>query len=372
MSNINFVSDVNIKGDIYRIKDISEIKSNILKIKGIPDNISEIEIWKPIPGYLGCEASNLGKIKFATGHISEAKPHPNGYTYPKINKKTKGAHILVALAFLPNPENKPEVNHINGFPSDNRVINLEWVTEEENNNRKVFPAKTTKGVKVVQYELDGTEIKIWNTASEPSRELNIYHSCISDVCRGKRKTIGGFIWKYYVEEIPGEIWKTIIIDNTNVEISNAGRYKTLQGHFSSGSKACNYLGATINGKDYRMHRLVCFAFKPIEGYDKYEDYNNLQPNHINNNGKDNKIENLEWVTSAENGLHARQFVKECPTKSKKVEQLDINNVVLQTFESINEVTRKIARCAYTSISRVCSDPNTDRIYNGFKWRFVKQ
>jgi hypothetical protein len=121
-----------------------------------------------------------------------------------------------------------------------------------------------------------------------------------------------------------------------------------------------------------MHRLVCFAFKPIEGYNKYKDYKNLVPNHLNNNGKDNRIENLEWATQSENGLHARQFVKECQSKSKPVEQLDINNVVLQTFESIKETCRKVEGCFDMSINRVCSDPNTDRIYNGFKWRFAEK
>jgi hypothetical protein len=62
----------------------------------------------------------------------------------------------------------------------------------------VFPAKTKKGVKVVQCDLNGMEIKIWNSISEASKELKINHSNISKVCRGGQKTVGGFILKQFL------------------------------------------------------------------------------------------------------------------------------------------------------------------------------
>jgi len=56
----------------------------------------------------------------------------NGYMRVKLNKKTYSVHRLVAEKYIPNPMNKPFVNHINGLKSDNRIENLEWVTQEEN------------------------------------------------------------------------------------------------------------------------------------------------------------------------------------------------------------------------------------------------
>lgn len=109
-----------------------------------------LEIWKPVKGWKNFyEASNLGRVRsldramvcFGSMFIKEGRilsPSTNhqGYQSVILSKTTKRkccfVHRLVAIAFIPNPQRKPEVNHIEGNKADNRATSLEWVTESEN------------------------------------------------------------------------------------------------------------------------------------------------------------------------------------------------------------------------------------------------
>ena len=110
------------------------------------------EIWKDIPGYEGYyQASNLGRIKsldrqfvntygglrFYHGRILRQSNLLGNYQKVTLKKNRHGSkqwqvHRLIAITFIPNPENKPEINHINRQPNDNKIENLEWCTRSEN------------------------------------------------------------------------------------------------------------------------------------------------------------------------------------------------------------------------------------------------
>ena len=104
-------------------------------------------------------------------------------------------HRLVANAFIPNPENKKEVNHIDWNKLNNNIENLEWNTQSE--NRKHCVDILNKNCKIViQYDLLWKEINKYNWCANASRKTWISKSWICGVCNWKNKTSWGFIWKY--------------------------------------------------------------------------------------------------------------------------------------------------------------------------------
>ena len=185
-------------------------------------NLQEQEEWRDIKGYEGLyQVSNKGRVKSLERAIAaksgskrtirervlKLTTNPKGYLRVQLynssgKMKIFSVHRLVCEAFYPNPQNKPQVNHINEVKTDNRACNLEWVTAKENLKHGTRPVKIAKAnVKnksksVGQYTLDGELIKIWQSTMEVQRQLGFAPSHISLVARGKRETAYGYVWKY--------------------------------------------------------------------------------------------------------------------------------------------------------------------------------
>ena len=165
------------------------------------------EIWKDIEGYEDLyQVSNMGRVKSLTRNIIlKNQIVRNGYegVVLSVNNIRKGYYIhrLVATAFIPNPDNLPQVNHRDENPSNNRVDNLEWCDGKYNINYGTCIAKRarSKSKKVLQFKPDGTFIKEWKSTMDVQINLGFCHSYISECCRGKYAYAYGYIWKYKKE-----------------------------------------------------------------------------------------------------------------------------------------------------------------------------
>ncbi len=180
------------------------------------------EVFKPIKGYDDMYfISNYGSIKsykHNSPKILKNCINSRGYEYIKLSKNNKKkmfvVHRLVCEHFMPNPENKPFVNHKDGNKTNNRINNLEWVTASENikhaydtglnyvsdeNRKNTIKRNKSMTKKIVQIDKDTKEIiRKWGSMADASRSLNIHPSDISKCCRnyGRTKTAGGYIWRY--------------------------------------------------------------------------------------------------------------------------------------------------------------------------------
>jgi HNH endonuclease/NUMOD4 motif/NUMOD1 domain len=157
------------------------------------------EIWKPVPNTIKpYYVSNLGRFKNANGRIMENYTIPiSGYMVCVIDNVSYRIHRVVAQTFIENPENKEQVNHIDGNKLNNAVSNLEWVTNQENQIHKVQMGLANCFTrKIGQYDLENNLIKEYPSIVSAAKEHNINKSCIQGVLSNKRKTTAGFIWKY--------------------------------------------------------------------------------------------------------------------------------------------------------------------------------
>ena len=109
-------------------------------------------------------------------------------------RKHLRVHRLVAEAYIPNPENKPFVNHKDEIKNHNWLNNLEWATAEENMNYGTCQEKKKQGYNtapVICVELN----KAYSSVMKAERELSIHHQSIYNCLHGKQKTAGGYHWK---------------------------------------------------------------------------------------------------------------------------------------------------------------------------------
>lgn len=176
--------------------------------------INEIKGFENIEGYEICSNGFVISHKKQNKKILKGYKNTKGYLLVDLNKNKRAVkiHRLVALAFINNEHNKPQVNHKDGNKLNNHIDNLEWVTNSENQKHAIKNGlkKIKKGIenyqydkehhtckKVLQYDLNGNFISEYVSLASAARAVNLAsYSNISKVCRGIHKTASGYVWKF--------------------------------------------------------------------------------------------------------------------------------------------------------------------------------
>lgn len=186
------------------------------------------EEWREIPEFKGrYEVSNLGQVRsiprdvnnhtgviHLKGKILTQRYNHKGYKVVDLldceqKHKYRLVHRLLAQAFIPNPDNKPQVNHIDGIKDHNVLDNLEWVTNSENqihayqNGLNVHSDKSGRPKRaILQIDKDTNEvIRRFDSFSETEKEFKSY-STIRRCCIGSSRTAYGYKWKYEDDYTP--------------------------------------------------------------------------------------------------------------------------------------------------------------------------
>jgi len=259
--------------------------------------------WRSLApqGFSAYEASRRGAVRnIIRGTTSKMSPAYHGYIPLSIvhddgTTKYFLAHRIIADAFLPADPLRPLVAHINHNRADNAVENLMRCDRNDivRLGRRKCPIKIEEAQRRGVYAMrDGFPDAYYRSINDAAETTGIDASSITNACRGRLKTSGGFRWRYAEQEqIDGEEWRTL--PEYDVDVSNKGRIRGKTGKIRIGNASGGpYLRTTIHHRQVKVHKLVALAFigpRP----------DGMTVDHIDRNKANNAADNLRYATIIE-------------------------------------------------------------------------
>ena len=323
------------------------------------------EIWKTITYAPNYEISNLSNIKnkktskLITINYERLKKD-NTRARPGLshNGKVKGyyLHRIVAQHFIDNPDDLPEVNHIDGDFYNNRSDNLEWISKLDN-MRHASKNKLIKKYKrkVIIINEETKEEKIFNSVTECANYVDRSAGSVVNYIKG-RQNHNIYSVKYEnendnegrkIDEDKNIIWKEYS-ENNKYLVSNTGEVKNKKtGRSMMGGKQNGYRTVNMRGLNRLIHRMVAQTYLPNPD-------NKSFVNHKDTNILNNHLENLEWVTPKEN-MNTEETIKNLKKgkNSKIILQIEIETGnIINKFYGASEGQNKLdIDCS--NILRIC-------------------
>lgn len=320
-----------------------------------------MEEWQKIDNFPNYSVSNFGNVINTKTNKVMKLTNKSGYYHITLKNensyKTLKIHRLVALAFIKNPENKPEVNHKDKNKLNNNINNLEWMTRTENNKHRCNGLLITcnKNKPISRLNKDTNEVlEHYNSIEDAGKwafETNLTcnshngRNAIGNCINGLSNSAYGYKWKYIENKnLENEEWKEINLlhlfgemydSNKKYFVSNLGRFKNSFGKIMDNYKVNEngYIRIYIYKKTFTLHRLVALTF--LENFE-----NKKQVNHKDGNKLNNSIENLEWVTNKENQIHKIQNALG-NNFTRKIGQYDLSGNLLKQFKSIVKASEEL-------------------------------
>lgn len=341
--------------------------------------------WKKFPGYSRYEISNTGLVKnMTTGKYLRGSTTQNYIRvtlYPDEGRqKPMYLHRIVATLFCSNKKKYQVVNHLDGNTFNNNSSNLEWTTARKNTQHAVKIGKIIAGNqrpvrRICPKTGDIKEYKSISDAFSDNSNCIKYATYIITVCMGRQKKTGGYIWEYIdkkeqeTEPSNGKIItgynKYLVTPDGKIYSKKSNKYLAPSKN-KGGYLVIDLYGDKYGDKDYsvysrkrhakrkkfRVHRLVAMYFLPNPH--SYEEVNHKDKNRTNN-----CVQNLEWVTSAQNLQHAH---------NKQIEQLTKTGELIHEYNSINDAS-KITGINAKNISS-CLRKGESYSAGGFRWIYM--
>lgn len=339
------------------------------------------EHWKQIQDFPNYHISTFGNIKNIITNKLLKPCNKGGYYHVSlvnsITRKSLKIHRLVSIAFIPNPENKPEVNHKDKNKLNNNINNLEWATRSENmshcfknitvtcNKNKPINRIDKENHNIIQSYESIEDAAMWAFENGLTTNTHNGRNSIGNCLCGLSNSSYGFKWEFIKDlELDNEIWKQVYVENIGEKkyfVSNLGRFKNSKGKIMSNYKVNEngYIRVYIYNKTYALHRLIALAF-----IDNPE--NKSQVNHIDGNKINNSVNNLEWVTNKENQIHKHQ--KGLGNNfTRKILQFTLDNIFIKEHTSI-ALASKHVNISKSCISGVLREKR--KTAGGFIWKYL--